>query len=53
LKLKVFLSHIINRVFVGGVNPNIFPHFVTWCKREKGKVNKFYDFRMIEEWIEG
>lgn len=52
LKLKVFLCHIINRVFVGNLNTNLFPHFVAWLKKEKGKVSKCYDFRLIEEWIE-
>ena len=53
LKLKVFLCHIINRVFVGGFNAALFPHFAIWMKREKGKVPKNYDFRLLEEWIEG
>lgn len=52
LKLKVFLCHIINRVFVGNLNATLFPHLVSWIKREKGKVPKTYDFRLIEEWIE-
>jgi len=25
---------------------------VSWAKKEKGKVSKYYDFRQIEEWIE-
>ena len=53
LKLKVFFCHIINRVFAGSLNQNLFPHLVTWLKKEKGgKVPKNYDFRLIEEWIE-
>ena len=32
-KLKVFLCHIINRVFVGGFNAALFPHFSAWLKR--------------------
>jgi len=48
LKLKVFLCHIINRVFVGSLNEKLFPHFVNWIKKEKGgKVSKNYDFRLI------
>lgn len=53
LKLKVFLCHIINRVFVGGFSSTLFPHFSAWLKQEKGKVTKHYDFRLLEEWIEG
>jgi hypothetical protein len=33
LKLKVFLCHIINRVFTGNLNQNLFPHLVAWMKR--------------------
>ena len=53
LKLKVFLCHIINRVFNGGVNSALFPCLTGWMKKEKGKVARNYDFRVIEEWIEG
>lgn len=53
LKLKVFLCHIINRVFAGGVSAGVLPHYVAWAKRERGKVGKSYDFRLLEEWIEG
>ena len=47
LKLKVFLCHIINRVFVGGFNGDLFPHFAVWLKNEKGKILKNYDFRLL------
>lgn len=52
LKLKVFLCHIINRVFVGGLNEKLFPYFVGWMKKGGGKIGKNYDFRLIEEWID-
>ncbi len=38
---------------MGGFNPALFPHLTVWLKRERGKVIKNYDFRLIEEWIEG
>ena len=47
LKLKVFLCHIINRVFAGGFNMALFPHFSVWLKKEKGKIPKNYDFRCL------
>jgi hypothetical protein len=37
---------------VGNFNPNIFPYLASWAKKEKGKLTKLYDFRLIEEWIE-
>ena len=53
LKLKLFLCHIINRVFSGCVNPAIFPHYLTWTKKQGKKIStRFYDFNSIEEWIQ-
>lgn len=53
LKLKVFVCHIVNRVFSGStVNENLWPCFFTWLK--KGKIaysTKFYDFVLLEEWM--
>jgi hypothetical protein len=51
LKLKLFFCHIINRVFTGAVNPNIFPYYVAWLKKNEMKVPSRYDFGSIEEWI--
>jgi hypothetical protein len=52
LKLKLFLCHIINRVFTGSVNSSIFPHYSAWVKRSGLKISdRFYDFGSIEEWI--
>ena len=34
LKLKLFICHILNRVFTGFVNPKIFPHYVAWTKNK-------------------
>jgi hypothetical protein len=52
LKLKLFLCHIINRVFTGSVNSSIFPYYSAWLKKNNLKVSdRFYDFNSIEEWI--
>ena len=52
LKLKLFLCHIINRVFSGCVNPEVFPFYLTWIKKHNKKIsNRYYDFSSIEEWI--
>ena len=52
LKLKVFLCHIINRVFSGPFNSSLFPHFAAWNKKSKGRTPKAYDFRSLEDWME-
>ena len=53
LKLKLFLCHILNRVFSGCVNAAIFPYYLAWVKKRGVKIsNRFYDFVSIEEWIE-
>jgi hypothetical protein len=53
LKLKVFICHIVNRVFSGAkVNENLWPHFFAWVK--KNKINystRYYDFILLEEWM--
>jgi len=52
LKLKLFLCHIINRVFSGCVNSAVFPFYLAWIKKNNKKVsNRYYDFKSIEEWI--
>lgn len=38
---------------MGTVSTSLFPFFTAWLKREKGKVSRWYDFRLIEEWIQG
>jgi len=52
LKLKLFLCHIINRVFTGSVNPTIFPYYTAWLKKNHLQVSlRSYDFESIEQWI--
>ncbi len=51
MKLKLFLCHIINRVFSGGINPSVFPHYVSWAKRVGHRVSGRYDFDSLEEWM--
>ena len=48
LKLKLFLCHIINRVFSGCVNATIFPYYLAWIKKKGQKISsRFYDFQSI------
>jgi hypothetical protein len=52
LKLKLFLCHIVNRVFTGSVNSAVFPHYAAWLKRNTLRVSeRFYDFESLEEWM--
>jgi hypothetical protein len=52
LKLKLFLCHIINRVFSGSVNPAVFPYYTAWVKKQGVRINdRCYDFNSLEEWI--
>ena len=52
LKLKLFLCHIINRVFTGCVNSAVFPYYSAWLKKNSAEVSdRFYDFGSLEEWI--
>ncbi len=39
LKLKLFLCHIINRVFSGNVNAAIFPFYLAWVKKNNIKIS--------------
>lgn len=52
IKLKLFICHIINRIFTGNVNSMIFPYYTDWVKKNNIKISeRFYDFNSIEEWI--
>ena len=58
LKLKLFICHVINRVFNNEHNEGIFIHFENYCNKKpqfgkKIESAKGFSFREFREWING
>jgi hypothetical protein len=49
LKLKVFICHIVNRVFSGNsVNEALWPYYFAWMKKNSIEYSaKYYDFKSL------
>jgi hypothetical protein len=47
MKLKLFLCHIINRVFTGSVNEAVFPHYFSWLRTQGIIPSTRYDFNSL------